>query len=330
MGCLFAIFGLFSLSLLLTVLIFVLNLLGLIQFNHSSFPWILSLGVLLSVLLLSLLGVSARVMRRLSTPLDQLLSASERVAQGDYSARVEERGLPEMRSLAQGFNSMASRLETSDRQRRNALADVSHELRTPLTVIQGSVEGMLDGLYPPDEKLLKSILEETHLLSRLVDDLRILSLAESGALQLKREPVDLKDLIEEVVAAHASIAEAAGVELEIRSAISLPMNLDPQRIREILSNLIANAIHFSPRGGRVWVVLDGATVSVEDNGLGIPPADLPHIFDRYFRSSDSGGMGLGLSIARYLVEAHGGIIRADSAAGQGTKITFTLPPDSPL
>ncbi len=228
---------------------------------------------------------------------------------------------------------MAERLQENLQRRQNLLADVSHELRTPITVIQGNVEGMLDGLYPADEARLRSILEETQILSRLVDDLRTMSLAESGSLHLKREPVELVPLIHEVLAVLETQIKEKEIGLQLTLAEVEPVNLDPLRIREVLTNLLSNALRYAPHGGEIKVGLtetvsddEGAvTVFVQDNGPGIDPADLPHIFDRFYKSSDSGGMGLGLSIARYLVEAHGGRIWAESDTGKGTKISFTLP-----
>ncbi|HET9906909.1 MAG TPA: ATP-binding protein, partial [Anaerolineales bacterium] len=212
------------------------------------------------------------------------------------------------------------------------LADVSHELRTPITVIQGNVEGILDGLYPADEERLKSIMEETQILSRLVDDLRTLALAESGALHLRREPVDLTELIREAVAGFESQAAEKDVQFILDLIELEEINVDPQRVHEVLMNLISNALRYTPRQGviKVGVVeansgpVKSAVLFVEDNGPGIESADLPHVFERFYKSSDSGGMGLGLSIARYLVEAHGGKIWAESEIGKGTKISFTL------
>ena len=274
-----------------------------------------------------------RGLRRIARPLDDLVDASNKVADGDYTVRVEEKGPPEIYSLMQGFNSMAERLQMHDQQRRNMLADLSHELRTPITVIQGNVEGILDGLYPADSARLKSILEETQILARLVDDLRTLALAESGALRLKREPTNLAELVREAVAGFESQIQ----EKELRVQMSLDegeeANVDPQRVREVLNNLLSNALRYSPRGGEVEVRLTEAgtgperqsTVSIQDQGPGIEPELLSHVFDRFYKSSDSGGMGLGLSIAKYLVEAHGGNIWVDSEMGSGTKISFTLP-----
>ena len=306
----------------------------------AIFPFAL-LGFILLVMVV-IWGM--RSLRRMSGPLDNLLEASSKVAGGDFSARVEEKGPPEVRALTRGFNSMAERLQVNDQQRRKMLADVSHELRTPITVIQGNVEGILDGLYPADEAQLKSIIEETQILSRLVDDLRTLALAESGALRMKREPVDLAELIHDAMAGF----EAQALEKEIKFELSLhkmeELELDPQRVREVLSNLVSNALRYTPRGGVVNVNLTetgtglesdaltgeavskrSAVISIQDNGPGIESADLPYVFDRFYKSSDSGGMGLGLSIAKYLVEAHGGKIWAESKAGMGAKISFTLP-----
>jgi signal transduction histidine kinase len=213
------------------------------------------------------------------------------------------------------------------------LADISHELRTPITVIQGNVEGILDGLYPADEARLKSIIEETQVLSRLVDDLRTLALAESGALHLKREPTNLAALIRDTVAG----LQAQAKESDARITMSLEeveeAQVDPQRMREVLTNVLANAIRYSPRAGEVHIHLTAAasgaermaTISIRDQGPGMEPDVLSHVFERFYKSSDSGGMGLGLSIAKYIVEAHGGDIRAESEVGRGTLISFTVP-----
>jgi two-component system OmpR family sensor kinase/two-component system sensor histidine kinase BaeS len=322
------VFSLLGLVSVMLVLGLVFSAAGLVEFSPRALGWALPFGVLAFLFMLGTFVLAGRALRRFSAPLDQMVTASERVAEGDYSARVEEKGPPEMRSLARGLNSMAERLQMADQQRRQMFADVSHELRTPLTVIQGTVEGMLDGLYPADEKALNSILEETGLLSRLVDDLRTLSLAESGALQLKRENLDLTNLVDETVESFRPRAAAAGVRLTAKVQPYAPIEADPTRIREVLSNLISNALRYTPSGGSITVRLDGQTVSVQDNGAGIAPADLPHIFDRFYKSGDSGGTGLGLSISKYLVEAHGGSIWAESQPSQGTILSFRLPGNS--
>jgi signal transduction histidine kinase len=213
------------------------------------------------------------------------------------------------------------------------LADVSHELRTPITVIQGNLEGLLDGIYPADQQHIAPILEETRVLSRVIDDLRTLSLADSGALKLQLESTDLGELIEEAVTSFRLPAGASGVELRVDVQAGLPrLELDPTRIREVLANLLANALRYTPSGGeiavRCWIGEgDGKHlyVSVQDTGVGIAAQDLPHVFERFYKTDESRGSGLGLAIARSLVAAHGGEISAESEMGVGTKILFTLP-----
>jgi signal transduction histidine kinase len=335
MGCFFFGFAFLAFVGLLGVLRFILapflNFEGAPALDRPGllFPF----AFLAFMLLVFAVGWGARSLRRMFTPLDELFNASERVANGDYSVRVQEKGPPEVHSLTRSFNSMAERLQVSDQQRRNMLADISHELRTPITVIQGTVEGMLDGVYPVDEARLKSISEETQILSRLVEDLRTLALAESGALRLKREPTNLAGLIRDSVSGFEAQAKEKDIQIELALADGEDAGVDPQRIREVLTNLLSNALRYTPRGGKIKVDLTEAglsternvTISIADSGPGIESVLLPHVFDRFYKSSDSGGMGLGLSIAKYLVEAHGGKIRAESEVGKGTKIIFSFP-----
>lgn len=287
--------------------------------------------LLLVLLVLGLLLIGMRAWRRVGVPISELLEASERIAGGDYRARISERGPREMRAVARAFNGMATRLQEHDTRRRLLLADVTHELRTPLTVIQGNLEGLLDGIYPRDDEHLAPILEETRVLSRLIDDLRTLSLVETGALELLREPTDLGALAGETLASFRSQADAAGVTLALDVAGPVtPLDVDPARIREVLLNLLANALRYTPRGGRVDVRVEApphlpATVTVADTGRGIAPEELAHIFDRFYRSADSRGTGLGLTIAKNLIVAHQGEITAASVPEQGTTVRFTLP-----
>jgi len=275
-----------------------------------------------------------RGLRHMSAPLGDLLEAAGRITDGDYSRRVSERGPSELRALARAFNEMAARLQLTEEQRRDLMADITHELRTPLTVIQGNLEGFLDGVYSPDEPRLKSLLEETQILARLVEDLRTLALAESGALQLKKEPTDLALLLGETVSAFRAQADAAGVKIDLQAGPdALILNLDPERIRQVFSNLIANALRYTPQAGAIHVrctstrLVDReyAEITVADTGVGIAPDVLPHIFNRFYKSRDSSGTGLGLPIARHLVEAHGGSITAESQPGQGTTMRIRLP-----
>jgi two-component system OmpR family sensor kinase/two-component system sensor histidine kinase BaeS len=278
--------------------------------------------------------LAARSVRRLAARVDDVIDAVGRVADGDLTARVAERGPSDARSLARAFNAMTSRLEASEEQRRKMLADVSHELRTPLSVMQGSLEAIVDGVRPADEAHLAAILDETKVLSRLVEDLRTLSLAESGALALHREPTDLAALATETLASFGTQAEGAGITLGAELEPGLPpVDADPVRAREILVNLIANALRYTPPSGRVSVdarrVQGVVEVRVRDTGMGISPDALDHIFDRFYKSAESRGAGLGLAIAKQLVEAHGGAISASSVVGKGTDIQFTLPIESP-
>jgi signal transduction histidine kinase len=275
-------------------------------------------------------------MRSMALPFGDLIDAASRAEAGDFSARVAPRGARELRALGRAFNAMLERLEQSSSRRRNLLADVTHELRTPVTIIQGNLEGMLDGVYPADEAHLRPTLEETRQLSRLIDDLRTLSLAESGALELRREPTDLAELAEDVASSFRSLAEGRRIELSVEAKDQLPLaEIDPVRIREVLVNLTANALRHTPEGGHVCIAISldpkgqRAEIAVHDNGEGIAPEDLPLIFDRFYKSKDSGGTGLGLTIAKNLAAAHGGEINAESALGKGTTIRFTLPLQPP-
>jgi len=333
LGCIFVIFNLFGFALFATLLGLILDSLGIIQISVPQLQWFLPIGVLFIIVIVAVGALATRNLRRVSRPLDELVEASNKVAEGDFSARVDVNGPPEVRTLLSGFNSMAERLQVNDQQRRDMLADVSHELRTPLTVIQGNVEGIMDGMYPADEARLRSILEETQVLSRLIEDLRILALAESGGLYLRKEPANLEELIRDTVAGFEAQFKEKDISIELDLSEVEDVDVDPQRVREVLSNLIGNALRYTPGQGVVQVGLaesgsspdKEALLFVRDNGPGIEPAGLPHVFERFYKSSDSGGMGLGLSIAKYLVEAHGGRIWAESERGQGTKISFTLP-----
>jgi signal transduction histidine kinase len=290
-------------------------------------------GVALFIVLAGIV-FAARSLRRLAAPVGDVIEAVGRVAEGDLSTRVAERGPREARALSRAFNAMTSRLEAGEEQRRRLLADVSHELRTPLSVVQGNLEALVDGVHPADEAHLAAILDETKVLSRLVEDLGTLSLAESGALALHREAVDVGTLVRETVDSFASQAGPAGVSLEARVSSGLPdVDADPVRAREILSNLIANALRYTPRGGGVTVTAGAedasVAIDVRDSGSGIEPERIDRIFDRFYKSAESRGAGLGLAIAKQLVQAHGGEISATSVVGEGTVVRFTLPVEAP-
>jgi signal transduction histidine kinase len=290
------------------------------------------IAALVVLLVLLLVGRAiVRGVRGSAEPIADLMAAASRVETGDYGARVREAGPRDLRRLARAFNAMSARLERDAAERRQLLADVSHELRTPLSVIQGNVEGILDGLYPADRTHLEPILEETQLLERLVEDLRTLSLSETGVLRLHREPTDLGALLSESVAAFRAKADAASVTLALSLDDGLPsLEVDQSRLRQVIGNLLDNAVRLTPAGGSVRVRAsasgpDAVEIDVQDTGPGIAPEVLPRIFDRFYRSGERGGSGLGLPIARSLVEAHGGTIAAASEAGHGTRISIRLP-----
>jgi signal transduction histidine kinase len=292
------------------------------------------------VLLAGLFGVAAvavvmvGVLRRVGMPLDAVMDAADRVAGGDYSVRVAEHGPPPVRALARAFNTMTARLESHDRQRRNLMADVAHELRTPLSVIQGRLEGLLDGVYERDDRQVGDLLEEVHVLSRLIEDLRMLALSEAGALKLQKEPADISALSRDVVRTFAAEAASRNVTLTVDGSVSAPLVVvDPLRIREVLTNLLANALRHTPAHGAVDVRVaaaptGGVIVDVSDTGSGMTAEEIARAFDRFHKGSESQGSGLGLTIARSFVVAHGGEIRASSEPGRGTTMSFTLPADA--
>jgi signal transduction histidine kinase len=286
--------------------------------------------ILIGLVALLVLAMIGRAIRNLAAPVGDLIEASGQVEEGDFSTRVPETGPREVRALARAFNAMSARLEETEQQRRSALADVSHELRQPLTVIQGNIEALIDGVYPADAAHLEPILAETRILEHLIDDLRTLTLAEAGSLVLHREPTDLGALLNDVAASYRSQADQSGISLTVTVPDNLPpLDIDPARIREVMSNLLTNALRHTPRDGRVEVSAaladDQVEVTVRDTGSGIPPDQLDRIFDRFYRSPDSPGSGLGLPIAKSLVEAHGGTISATSEAETGTTIRVILP-----
>lgn len=327
MGCFFGVFLLLMFSggmLGLWVISQVFDQLGI---HRGAIPFFCFSGFVVLAIAFALGG---RGVWRLTAPIGDLMEAAGHIESGDYSTRVRERGPRQVRAFIRAFNAMSARLQTTDEQRRRLLADVTHELRTPLTVIQGNLEALLDGVYPADSGHLAPILDETRVMSRLIDDLQTLSLAESGNLQLHREPTDIGILVGEALAAFRASAEGAGINLRMTLPEEAPLlDIDPVRIREVLTNLITNALRHTPRGGLIEIT--GAlnqtqlTLTVRDTGSGISPEHLHHIFDRFYKSDESNGSGLGLAIAKSLIAAHGGDITAASEPGAGAVIRFTLP-----
>ena len=287
-------------------------------------------AAILGLLLLATIAAVGRTARRMAGPMAEVMEAADRVAGGDYGVRVDERGTQEMRRLARSFNAMTERLRASEDHRKDLLADVAHELRTPLSVIRGNAEGMLDGLYPADRAHLEPLIDEIKVMSRLLDDLQTLSTAEAGALRLRRSRVEPGHLVEAAAAAFRSQADDSRVSVEARIAEGLPeIDVDSVRIGEVLANLLSNALRHTPPDGSVVIAAepapDGVSVTVMDTGAGIPADALPHVFDRFVKAKDSGGAGLGLAIAKALVESHGGRIAAESELGRGTTVRVVLP-----
>jgi two-component system sensor histidine kinase BaeS len=280
-------------------------------------------------------GIVAFIIHRIAGPVADIVSAANRIAHRDYNVRVREprTGPRWIADTARAFNAMARELETQDKARRRLMADVAHELRTPLAIVQGKLEGLIDGIYPRDDERLQSLLEDTRVLGRLVEDLRTLSTAESGTMALAKEPTDIVALAHEVLSSFSPQAESAGVGLRVDVQSDVPsLSVDPVRIREVFTNLVANALRHTPRGGQVTVAVERRSgvldIRVADTGTGVAIEELPRIFDRFYKGSGSSGSGLGLTIARGLVEAHGGSIHAESVPGAGMTVVFSLPVDA--
>lgn len=280
---------------------------------------------LLAAALLALVLVA-----QLSRPLAHLIHATSRIAAGELSHRVVVRTRDEIGRLARAFNEMAAALESSERARKTLLADVAHELRTPLSVVRGNLEGMIDGVFPMTPEGLVPVYDQTLHLADLVEDLRTLTLAESGHLPLIPEPTDLGGLAQAVVEGLRPTAAEDGVTIEVRAEPGLRARVDPRRIRQVLGNLLDNALRYSPPGGTITVTASRvgkeAHISVRDQGPGVSPEDLPHIFERFYqgdKSRSGEGTGLGLAIARELVHAHGGRIWVEN--DRGAVFTFSLP-----
>jgi signal transduction histidine kinase len=273
--------------------------------------------------------------RRISSPIGVLARAARRLGRGDLSQRVRFRGTGEVRQLAEAFNSMADDLEHAEQLRRNLVADVAHELRTPLSHIRGYLEAIRDRVVRPDAATLGSLDEEAALLSRLVDELQELSLAEAGELKLVFQEEDIDKLVKQTIAGWQPQVATKEISLSLDVPESLPqVNIDWKRITEVLNNLLENAVAHTRKGGNINVVAgtrDGQVeVRVSDSGEGIPAEDLPNIFERFYRVDRSraratGGSGLGLTIAKRLVEAHGGSIAVQSELGKGSSFSFTVP-----
>jgi len=300
----------------------------------------LSRSLLWAALVAGLVGVAAgaALSRTLTTPLARVAVAARALAQREWRTRAPAGGPTEVAEVAQAFNDMAEALQQAELQRRSLMADIAHELRTPLTVLQGGLRALLDGVYPLELTEIATLYDETRLLSRLVDDLRELALAEAGQLRLALRPVPVGPLVEAAAALFAPAAEAGGVRLTLALEPGAPAALaDPDRLAQVLRNLLANALRHTPAGGAIGCRVapavaagrPGVQLVVTDTGAGIAAADLPRVFDRFYRGDQTlarqpSGAGLGLAIAKSLVEAMGGAIGVQSSPGAGATFTVWL------
>ncbi len=277
-----------------------------------------------------LLAIGLRIGLRSWHPVRSLIDAAGRLAEGDYTARATPASRPPVRQVVESFNRMAERLERTEMGRRRLLADVGHEIRTPLTIIRGELEAMADGVHTPDPPELRRLLGDVDVMERLLDDLATLSRAEAGMLAIHREPTDVVELLQEVVDGAQAAAVAADVTVALTAAGSdVDAEVDPIRLKEVAANLVGNGLRATPAGGRVDVAVerddDQLVVTVTDTGHGIPRADIDRVFERFHKGPGSSGSGLGLTISRNLIRAHGGDITLTSEEGLGTTVTSRLP-----
>ncbi len=303
--------------------------------------WLVIVGIVAAVIALILGGILTWYITR---PIKSLVKGAHQVAQGNLAYRVDAKSKDELGDLGRSFNSMAADLERAEMERRRMIADITHELRTPLTVIEGTVDGIQDGVFEADKEHLDAIKEQTALLARLAADLRDLSMAESGQLKLQLAVTDMIDMVRRRISNYAVPAQEKGIELVPQLPEEAPqVEADPVRMEQVLGNLMANAIRHTPAGGRIIIsaretgsnVVHGIkgpslVVSVADSGEGISPEHLPHVFERFYRveasrSRGEGGTGLGLAIVKQMVEAHGGKVWAESEIGKGSTFYVALP-----
>jgi signal transduction histidine kinase len=271
-------------------------------------------------------------------PVRELTQAVRALAQGSLGQRVRVHSKDEIGELSQAFNQMAEKLEQAETLRRDMTADIAHELRNPLAVMQARMEGILDGVYPPTQENLETVLAQSVLLNRLVEDLRTLALAEAGELKLDPTPTDLVAFVRRTLDSYRPQADTAGIALrmDVKPCTQFTAHVDPMRMEQVLGNLLSNALRYTPDGGDIGVIVgctpDGrvALLEVADSGEGIPPEALDRVFERFYRTEPSrarqaGGSGLGLAIARQLVEAQGGILRAANRPEGGAVFSIELP-----
>jgi signal transduction histidine kinase len=303
----------------------------------NRYLWIAGAIAAAAALLLGIL-----VTRQITRPLKELSFGAEQIAIGNLRYRVKSRTRDELGQVAESFNEMAFKLDNSEQARKRLIGDVSHELKTPLTIIDGTVNGIIDGVLPVDEEHLNTIKEQTGLLNEIINDLRDLSMAEAGTLKLDLQTVNMVDLLMSKISQFEPEAKEKNIKIKFKSGGKIPeVKVDRRRIDQILSNLLSNALRHTSEGGQITMgtrylaaeageTHDSLIVAVEDNGEGIPEEHLPHIFDRFYRienarSRKGGGTGLGLAIVNQMVQAHGGRVWVQSEVGKGSTFFFSIP-----
>ena len=331
----------FTIFFIITATLFVGGIAALLYLIFSEYSgvrniWLLVCGAPVIIAVFILLTIFS-LYTRFGRPLEELFNTINKVEAGDLSARVPENKSDMFSDLIKRFNKMVGELERAEQQRRNLTADIAHELRNPLHIIQGNLEGIVDGVYQPTPEHINATLDETRLLTRLVDDLQTLSLAETGQLPLHPARFLLTDLITDLTSSFSSQAASLGIELRTHLADShQELTADYDRLDQVLSNLISNALRHTPRGGTISIEAESGSspersvrIMVKDTGAGIASEDLPFIFDRFWRGDRSRTerthSGLGLAIAKQLVHAHNGRIEVQSELGKGTTFVIELP-----
>ncbi len=296
---------------------------------------LLPVGLISFILAMFMIVAAVLLTRRFVDPLADVIFAAREVTQGKLNTRIAtDKGPQDLRTLSESFNEMASSLERNDRERRDMLADIAHELRTPLSVIRGRLEGIVDGIYSADSGQVSLALEQTYLLERLVDDLRLLTLAETRQLHFEKKSVDLAQLSQHTIDMFSAEAQEKNISLVLEKGNgAYTVELDPQRMEQAIGNLIGNSLRYIPDGSKIWLMLeetsDAVKLFVNDNGPGVAEDELPFLFDRFWRKDKSrarsaGGTGLGLAITKQLIEAQGGTISAQNLDEGGLQIQILL------
>ena len=331
----------FAIFFIISAFLFVGGIAAILYLLFSEYSGVRNIWILLcgAPVVLVVFGIATifTLYTRFGRPLEELFNAINAVEEGNLSVRVQEKTSDMFSDLFKRFNKMVGELERAEQQRRNLTADIAHELRTPLHIIQGNLEGIVDGVYQPTPGHINNTLDETRLLTRLVNDLQTLSLAETGQLPLHRTRFLLVDLMADLTSSFSTRAASLGIDLKTHVAgANQQVHADYDRLNQVLSNLVSNALKHTPEGGTISVEtelgsggMSDVRLVVRDTGSGIASEDLPFIFDRFWRAdrsrSDRAHTGLGLAITKQLVHAHGGTIEARSEAGKGTTFVIDLP-----